>query len=140
MVLKLVLLGAPRCTECDRQSDILGEVRQKASSAVQFREIEMGSDTDAARHYAPQTHPTLILERDGRELRRWTRVTERDEILAALELHVERHAPLQRAGTAIPALPGGPRPAGMPTLPERTPPGPAEPPGLPEPSGPPSVS
>jgi thioredoxin-like negative regulator of GroEL len=135
-LVKLTLLRAPRCDECERQETEFGRVRREAPAGVEFRDIDIDVNPDAAKFHRAREHPTLVLEKDGHEVQRWTGVVGADDLLAALRKHVE--PPRARPyGPGTPMLSGqttaatgGPGRVAMPPEEDRLPgvPSPMEPP------------
>jgi thioredoxin 1 len=135
-MLKLIFLRCAACEACARQRAILDKVKPAAPPDVEFREIDTSVNADAASHYDVKGHPTIVVERDGKELKRWTGVADEEEILATLMELAGREAarPVElRSGPAVP--PGGRVPGSVAPPPERLPPPapehgpPIEPPG-----------
>jgi thioredoxin 1 len=135
MVLKLVLLRSAECPECDRQRGIWDQVKREAPGQVEFREVLMDGEADAVRYYKARDHPTIVLEKDGKELKRWMGVTNKTELLGAVHEHLDREAPIRPS-----EIPSGPSQQGAiaPRGAEQPPPSHVPPPPGPEPMpGPP---
>lgn len=130
MTLKMMLFTREGCGACDEQRAVWDQVKREARAEAQFRDIDMESGADAVEHYRVEKHPTIVLERNGHELQRWTEPASKEELLAALREHREPAQPRAVEVPSGPAGPGGlPPPPGSPRQPLRTPPGgPAPPP------------
>jgi thioredoxin 1 len=129
MTLKLLLFTSRGCAECDRQRAVVDEVKREARGDVDFREVEMESGADAVEHYRVREHPCTVLERNGRELKRWVGVTGKEEILDTIREHRDEAAPRPMELPSGPATPTpGRAPPGQPTQPMPVPPGEPGPP------------
>jgi thioredoxin-like negative regulator of GroEL len=87
-LVKLTLLRAPRCEECERQASEFARVRRESPRGVEFRDIDIEANPDASHFYRVREHPTTVLEKDGHEVQRWTGVVGAEALLRALEEHV----------------------------------------------------
>lgn len=74
------------CGPCRMQGPIFDELKsdEKLSALVEFRKINVDNAGDLAMEKAIMVVPTIILERDGNELERWTGVTGKDELIRAI--------------------------------------------------------
>jgi thioredoxin 1 len=129
-MLKLFLFTCGGCETCERQREVVQKARQQGAQArAEFREVDTTQGTNAAEHYRVRDHPTTLLEKDGKEIKRWVGVTDLEEVVTSLLEHAE--APRSREVASGPALPPPPAAPG----PMEPPPGHVDPPG-PEPMQP----
>lgn len=134
MPLRLTFFRCASCAACDQQAAILEHVKRETPGDVEFRELRTDRDPEQAERYRILSHPVLVLERGEVELRRWTGVANKLEILAAIR---EFLGPLPPAvgPTEVPSGPAGKLPGkSMVRPPARAPPPDAptpEPPGEP---------
>lgn len=130
MPLTLTFFKCASCAPCDQQAAILDHVKREAPGEVEFKQVAT-RETDQMARYRVTSHPTLILERNGMEVRRWATVVGRMELLAAL-----RDA-LGPPGPIVPPVevPSGPVTGVLPGR-EQAQVSPMELPPAPEPEGP----
>lgn len=130
MPLTLTFFKCASCAPCDQQAAILDHVKRETPGDVEFREVPT-RETEQLARYRVRGHPCIVLERNGQELRRWTTVASRLELLAALR---DLRQPLSSvvppvevpSGPAAPSLPGRQQAQAPPT----------DQPMVPEPEGP----
>jgi thioredoxin 1 len=73
------------CGPCRMQGPILEEVKVAYEGKAEIKKINVDKENDLATKYGIFVVPTLILEKDGKELNRWTGVTSKEELTAALD-------------------------------------------------------
>ena len=141
MPLKMVLLEIHGCAECERQRAVWEEVRREGAGQARFIDIDIRGNPDAANYYDAREHPTIVLEREGRELKRWTGVTSKAQILAALKQQAqdaERQRALEVSAVPASAVAAGRQPGTVQPMTEEVVPPPGGPvPSPGEPPGPP---
>ncbi|MCX7933748.1 MAG: thioredoxin [Planctomycetota bacterium] len=80
----LVDFWAPWCPPCRRQAPVLETVAQKVGASAKIVKINIDENTAAAQEKGVQSIPTLIIFKDGEEVKRFTGFTEAKEIIEAL--------------------------------------------------------
>lgn len=83
----LVLMDfyAEWCGPCRTQGPIFEALAKDFSDRAEFRKINVDKAGDLATEKEIMFVPTIILEKDGVEVQRWTGVTPRDELIRAIE-------------------------------------------------------
>lgn len=109
MLLKLIFFRTEQCEQCDRQGAIWDHVKREAPGNVEFREVLMDGEPAAVQHYGVRMHPCIVLEKEGHEVKRWTGVTSKLEIISTLKESADQAG--ERAASVEvpsgPAVPGG---------------------------------
>jgi thioredoxin 1 len=84
---KLVLMDfyADWCGPCRTQGPIFEALANDFNNRAEFKKINVDREGDLAAEKGIMVVPTLILERDGTEIQRWTGVTPREELIRAIE-------------------------------------------------------
>lgn len=77
--------SATWCGPCRMQKPILEEVEKKFKDQVDFKIIDVDQNRDLARKYAIQAVPTIVIEKDGQVLKRFTGVTSADVLSSELQ-------------------------------------------------------
>jgi thioredoxin 1 len=67
------------------QKPILEEVEKKFKDQVEFKIVDVDQNRDLAKKYAIQAVPTLVIEKDGQVLKRFTGVTSADVLSSELQ-------------------------------------------------------
>lgn len=80
----LLDFSATWCGPCKMQKPILEEVEAEMGSKVDVKLIDVDQHPDLAGKYGIHAVPTLIIEKDGTEVRRFTGVTSKDVLLSEL--------------------------------------------------------
>lgn len=109
MAVRLILVRARDCDECDRQRGIWDQVKRDAPAECEFREVDFDHEPQAAAAYDARMHPTIVLEKAGVELRRWIGVTGKFELLSAVRDAIEGKP---ERGVEVPSGPAGAAGAG----------------------------
>lgn len=73
------------CGPCRIQGPILEEIKVAFEGKAEVKKINVDKENEQAAKYGIFVVPTLILEKDGKELNRWTGVTSKEELKAALD-------------------------------------------------------
>ena len=73
------------CGPCRIQGPILEEIKVAFEGKAEIKKINVDKENDLASKYGIFVVPTLILEKDGKELNKWTGVTSKEELTAALD-------------------------------------------------------
>ncbi len=83
---KVVLLdfSATWCGPCQMQKPILKEIEAEMGDKVEVKLIDVDQHPDLAGKYEIHAVPTLIIEKDGAEVRRFTGVTNKDALNSEL--------------------------------------------------------
>lgn len=83
---KLVLMDfyADWCGPCRTQGPIFEDLARDLCDKVEFKKINVDKEGDLAAEKGIMVVPTIILEKDGAEVKRWMGVTSRDELILAI--------------------------------------------------------
>ncbi|MCS3924357.1 thioredoxin family protein [Methanosalsum natronophilum] len=73
------------CGPCKMQKPILKEIEERMGEKVEIKEIDVDENNDLAGKYGINVVPTLIIEKDGEEIKRFTGVTKADVLGSELE-------------------------------------------------------
>lgn len=85
----LMDFSATWCGPCRMQKPILEEVEKKFKDQVEFKIVDVDQNRDLARKYAIQAVPTLVIEKDGQVVKRFTGVTSADVLSSELKKVLE---------------------------------------------------
>jgi thioredoxin 1 len=80
----LIDFSATWCGPCRMQKPILEQVEKEFKDQVDFKIIDVDQNRDLARRYGIQAVPTLVIEKDGKVLKRFTGVTSADVLSSEL--------------------------------------------------------
>ena len=72
------------CGPCRMQGPIFEDLKKDFGDKVDFKKIDVDKEGDLASQKGIFVVPTLILEKDGKELKKWMGVASKDELTAAL--------------------------------------------------------
>jgi thioredoxin 1 len=72
------------CGPCKMQTPILEEIAKEFGDRAEIRKINVDKEGDLATEKGIFVVPTLILENDGKELKRWMGVTSKEELTKAI--------------------------------------------------------
>ncbi len=72
------------CGPCRMQSPIIDELANEFKDKAEFKKVNVDKEGDLATQKGIFVVPTLILEKDGKELKKWMGVTSKDELIRAL--------------------------------------------------------
>lgn len=72
------------CGPCRIQSPIIDGIAERLSDKVDVRKIDAEEHGDLSAKYEIRVVPTIIVEKDGKVIRRWEGVTDASEIEAVL--------------------------------------------------------
>ncbi|HEO71227.1 MAG TPA: thioredoxin [Candidatus Hydrogenedentes bacterium] len=81
----LVDFWAPWCAPCRMQTPILERVSQRVGDLVTVAKVNVDEAGGVAQRYGVQSIPTLVLLKDGDELRRFVGVQSEDVLVSAIE-------------------------------------------------------
>lgn len=83
---KIVLMDfyADWCGPCRMQAPIFEDLAKEFGEKVEFRKVNVDKQGDLAAEKGIFVVPTLILEKDGVELKKWTGVTSKEELSRAI--------------------------------------------------------
>ncbi|MEN3037290.1 MAG: thioredoxin [Candidatus Methanosuratincola petrocarbonis] len=73
------------CGPCRMQTPIMEELERKYGGRIEIRKIDVDRNMELANRYNIMVVPTIILEKDGREVRRWLGVTSKEELSSAID-------------------------------------------------------
>jgi thioredoxin 1 len=66
------------------QGPILEEIKAVFEGKAEIKKINVDKENELASKYGIFVVPTLVLEKDGKELNKWMGVTSKEELTAAL--------------------------------------------------------
>jgi len=82
------------CGPCHQQSPIIDELKKKMGDQVDIRKIDVGVDSEQTRQYAAkydiQFVPTLVIEKDGKLVRKLVGVQDLGTLESILKPLVEQ--------------------------------------------------
>lgn len=81
----LMDFSATWCGPCRMQKPILEEVEKSLKDQVEFKIVDVDQNRDLAKKYSIQAVPTLIIEKDGQVVKRFTGVTSADVLSSELK-------------------------------------------------------
>ncbi|HOT07250.1 MAG TPA: thioredoxin [Methanotrichaceae archaeon] len=73
------------CGPCRMQTPTMLELEAEYEGRAEIKKVDVDKEGDVASKYNIFVVPTLVLEKDGKELRRWMGVTSKEELIRALE-------------------------------------------------------
>ena len=92
----LVDLGAPWCDPCRAQRPIVRSLEKRFSPAARFKIINIERCRNIAMQLGIQSIPTIILYKDGREMRRFIGLQTGDTLGKALQQLIDEPNPPRR--------------------------------------------
>jgi thioredoxin 1 len=84
--LKLTDFYADWCGPCKMQAPIFEDLAKDFSDKVEFQKINVDKEGDLALEKGIMVVPTIILEKDGVEVRKWMGVTAKEELIKAINI------------------------------------------------------
>lgn len=72
------------CGPCRMQTPIIETLEKELGDKAEFRKINVDKEGDLATEKGIMVVPTLILEKDGVELKKWMGVTSKEELVRAI--------------------------------------------------------
>lgn len=73
------------CGPCRMQTPIMEELEKKYGERIEIKKIDVDRNMELANRYNIMVVPTIILEKDGKEVRRWLGVTSKEELSSAID-------------------------------------------------------
>ncbi|MGD9911939.1 thioredoxin family protein, partial [Methanothrix sp.] len=64
---------------------IMEELDKKYGGRIEIKKIDVDRNIELANRYNIMVVPTIILEKDGKEVRRWLGVTSKEELSSAID-------------------------------------------------------
>lgn len=80
----LVDFWAPWCGPCQMQAPVLEAVAGKIGDKAVIAKVNVDENTEAAGKFGVQSIPTLVLLKDGEEVKRFVGVQNEDDLIAAI--------------------------------------------------------
>lgn len=84
MAVKLLDFSASWCFPCKLQLPIIEKLEQKFKK-VKFEKIDIDSNREKSAKYGVRAVPTIIIEKDEKEVSRFVGVTAEKELVKAIE-------------------------------------------------------
>ena len=86
MLAKPVLMDfyADWCGPCKMQTPIIEAMEKELGDMADFKKVNVDKEGDLATEKGIMVVPTLILEKDGVELKKWMGVTSKEELIRAI--------------------------------------------------------
>jgi thioredoxin 1 len=84
MAVKVIDFSASWCFPCKLQGPIIEKLKDKFKK-VKFEDIDIDSDRTKSSKYNIRAVPTIIIEKEGKEVNRFVGVTAEKELEKALE-------------------------------------------------------
>ncbi len=72
------------CGPCRMQTPIIEQLEKEFKDKADFRKVNVDKEGDLATEKGIFVVPTLILEMDGKELKKWMGVTSKEELTTAI--------------------------------------------------------
>ncbi len=72
------------CGPCRTQTPIIEALEKDFQNLVEFKKVNVDKESEMASKYGIFVVPTLVVEKEGKELNRWMGVTSREELTKAL--------------------------------------------------------
>jgi thioredoxin 1 len=72
------------CGPCRMQTPIIEDLEKEFKDKAEFRKVNVDKEGDLATEKGIFVVPTLILEKDGKELKKWMGVTSKEELTDAI--------------------------------------------------------
>ncbi len=72
------------CGPCRMQTPIIEDLEKEFKDKAEFRKVNVDKEGDLATEKGIFVVPTLILEKDGKELKKWMGVTSKEELTNAI--------------------------------------------------------
>jgi len=73
------------CGPCRMQTPIMLELEAEYEEKAEIKKIDVDKESELAKKYSIFVVPTVVLEKDGKEVKRWMGVTSKEELIQALE-------------------------------------------------------
>jgi len=80
----LIDFYADWCGPCKLQTPILKQLKEMMGDSVEIKKLDVDQNMEAARKYAIQVVPTLIIEKDGKVIHRLEGVTDAERLKGLL--------------------------------------------------------
>lgn len=72
------------CGPCRMQTPIIEDLEKEFKDKAEFRKVNVDKEGNLATEKGIFVVPTLILEKDGKELKKWMGVTSKEELTTAI--------------------------------------------------------
>ena len=72
------------CGPCRMQTPIIEDLEKEFKDKAEFRKVNVDKESELATEKGIFVVPTLILEKDGKELKKWMGVTSKEELTNAI--------------------------------------------------------
>ncbi len=73
------------CGPCRMQTPIMEELEKKYEGRIEIKKVDVDKNMDLANRYNIMVVPTIVLEKDDKEVRRWLGVTSKEELSRAID-------------------------------------------------------
>lgn len=81
----LLDFSATWCGPCKMQKPIIDDLKEKYGDQVDIKEVDVDENGEMARNYNVMAVPTIVIEKDGEEVKRFTGLKQADALSAELD-------------------------------------------------------
>ncbi|ADI73005.1 Thioredoxin domain protein [Methanohalobium evestigatum Z-7303] len=81
----LLDFSATWCGPCKMQKPIIDDLKEKYGDQVDIKEVDVDENGEMARNYNVMAVPTIVIEKDGEEVKRFTGLKQADVLSAELD-------------------------------------------------------
>jgi thioredoxin 1 len=72
------------CGPCRMQTPIIKQLEDDFKDKAEFKKIDVDKEGELASKYGVFVVPTLVLEKDGKEVKKWMGMTSKEELTSAI--------------------------------------------------------
>lgn len=82
-MIKVIKFSSTWCQPCKMLAPIMDQVKSEVSG-VSFQEVDVDSDSSSAIKYNVRSVPTIIIEKDGSEVKRISGMTSKPSLISLI--------------------------------------------------------